>query len=92
MLGGGHRSPFAARTPAAAEVQSVIHDVARLSHNGVQVFLADQALRVNFQDILSSRRPRSKPPIGRNNLQPANRRIVSRSTGQPRDNGLTGEL
>ena len=53
---------------------------------------AFQALGVEFVDVLRARRTCRKPAAGRDNLQPANRGVISGSSSESRRDRLTSEF
>ena len=53
---------------------------------------AFQALGVEFVDVLRARRTCGKPAAGRDNLQPANRGVISGSSGESRRDRLASEF
>src|SRR5215467_268374 len=54
--------------------------------------LAGETLCIDFVDILSARGPSRKPAALRDNLQPANGSIISRSSSQFGSNGLARQI
>ena len=62
------------------------------THNGVQVRLVPETLRVNLVDVFCARRPCREPAAGSHDLQAANRRPVPRSTGQPCHDRLASKV
>src|SRR6266487_4849478 len=55
------------------------------------MLLALSTLRVNFVDVLGTGGPRGKPATHGRHLQPADRRVVPRRTGQLSGDRFTGE-
>src|SRR5579864_6793293 len=73
------------------KVKGVIHNSLGLGDYGAQVRVVLEAFRINLVDVFRSRRSRGKPAIAGYHLQPANRRIVSRSSRQFGGDRLSGK-
>src|SRR5262245_12441517 len=78
------RSWSSSRLPAnwAGTVQGVAHDLLRLAHDGVEVGLVLEALRVDLVDVFRAGRPGREPATGGHDLQAADRGVIARGTGQ----------
>src|SRR5258708_37152888 len=70
---------------------SVYHRL-RFAHDGVEVSLVLEALRVDLVDVLRAGRARREPAATGDDLQSADRRAVARGTGQLAPDRLAGHL
>ena len=66
-------------------------DLLRLLDDGGEMFIALQALGVEFLDIFRPGRTRGKPTALGDNLQAADRSVVAGSARQFADDGLAGQ-
>src|SRR5262245_7203840 len=63
-------------------LQGVVHDSLGLAHNGIQVGLVLEALRVDLVDVFRAGGPGREPAAGGHHLQAADRGVVARGAGQ----------
>ena len=77
---------------SASRCQSTIHDLLRLFDESGEVGLVFETLGVDLVDIFGAGRPGREPAIGRNDLQPADGRVVSRGSRQLGEDRLAGQL
>ena len=68
------------------------HDPPRLVHDGVEVALVPEALRVELVDVLRARGPDGEPAARRDDLQAADRLVDARRPGQLCRDRLAGQL
>src|SRR6266446_1540496 len=64
----------------------------RFAHDGVEVSLVLEALRVDLVDVLRAGRPRREPAAPGDDLQPADRLAVARGAGQLGPDRFAGQL
>src|SRR6516162_6020627 len=72
--------------------ERAVHHRVRLAHDGVQVRLVLEALRVDLVDVLRTRRARGEPAAAGYDLQAADRRVVARGASQLSRDRLAGKL
>src|SRR2546421_11701974 len=72
--------------------QGSAHHRLRFAHDGVEVSLVLEALRVDLVDVLRAGRPRREPAAPGDDLQSADRRAVARGTGQLGPDRFAGQL
>src|SRR5258708_34498165 len=63
-----------------------------LGEDAAPVSFVLEAFAVNLVDVLGAGRTRREPSVGRDHLQPADRRAVARSVTQDLQDGFAGQI